>query len=63
MQEKEKFMKEAIKEAKKAAKKLEVPVRMCNSKKWRNNCKSTQSKRSKTRYNKTRRNYSNTKSK
>ncbi len=58
-----KFMKEALKEAKKAAKKLEVPVRMCYCKKWRNHSKSTQSKRNKTRYNQTCRNNSHTKSK
>ena len=33
------YMKEALKEAKKAYKKEEIPVRSCNCKKWRNNCK------------------------
>lgn len=37
----EKFMKEALKEAKKAYDKLEVPVRLCDCEKWKNNCKST----------------------
>lgn len=41
----EKYMKEALKEAKKAYNKLEVPVRSSNSKKWRNNCKRAQLKR------------------
>ena len=35
----EKFMKEALKEAKKAYDKLEVPVGCSNSKRWKNNRK------------------------
>jgi len=59
----EEYMKEAIKEAKKAYKKDEVPVGAIIVKNRRNNSKSTQSKRNKKGYNKTCRDNSNTKGK
>lgn len=45
MNNKEMFMKEALKEAKKAYKKLEIPVRSSYCKRRRNNSKGTQFKR------------------
>ena len=62
MLDKEFFMKEALKEAKKAYKKEEVPVGAVIVKNRKNYCKSTQCKRNKEKRSRTCGNISNSKS-
>lgn len=61
--EKEKYMRQALKEAEKAYNKEEIPIGVVIVKERKNNSKSTQFKRNKKRHNRTCRNKSNKKSK